>query len=120
MSDFPRSPCPIAATLDIVGDKWSLVIVRDMLVGKSQYGEFLDSPEGISTNILAERLKRLEQAGLVVREAYQERPARYTYRLTEAGLGLLPALQEICRWANRYFPGTWVPPGFFMAMTVDS
>jgi len=109
-----RSLCPIATTLDLVGDKWTLVIVRDLLTGKTRYGEFLSSPEGISTNILADRLKRLEEEGLIEKQAYQENPVRYEYRLTERGQGLHPVLQEICRWANHHFPDTWVPPAAFM------
>lgn len=114
LEDFARSPCPIAVTLDLVGDKWSLVIVRDMLMGKRRYGEFLASPEGIPTNILADRLKRLEACGLVSRELYQEHPRRYEYDLTLAGVSLLPVLQAICRWGNRTIPGTWTPPKKFM------
>ena len=109
-----RTGCPIATTLDLVGDKWSLVIIRDMLTGKRRYGEFLDSPEGITTNILADRLKRLEAAGLIARTPYQRRPTRHDYALTEMGRALHPVLQEICIWANRYFPDTWIPPASFM------
>src|SRR3954468_3715010 len=83
-----RSACPIAGTLDIVGDKWSLLIVRDMRHGKSTYGELAASPERIPTNILAARLRRLEQAGIVARDAYQEHPPRYAYTLTEKGRDL--------------------------------
>lgn len=109
-----RSGCPVATTLDVLGDKWSLVIVRDMLTGKANFGEFLASPEGISTNILAERLRRLEAAELVARRAYQTRPPRYSYELTKKGQALLPVLQSICRWANEHVPGTWTPPESFM------
>ena len=109
-----RSGCPIAATLDLLGDRWSLVIVRDLLTGKRRFGEFLASPEGIPTNILAARLKRLEAAGLIARRPYQTRPPRHEYRLTSDGEALLPVLQEICRWANRHLPDTWVPPESFM------
>lgn len=109
-----RSPCPIATTLDVVGDKWSLVIVRDMINGKKRFGEFLDSPEGIPTNILTSRLKRLEETGLVLKSAYQDRPPRFDYLLTPRGRGLLPVLHEICRWANGEAPDTWVPPDHFM------
>lgn len=109
-----RSGCPIATTLDILGDKWSALLIRDMLTGKSRYGQFRASPEGIPTNILASRLRGLEAAGIVRREAYQDRPLRHDYVLTEKGRALLPALQEICRWANRYYPGTWTPPESFM------
>lgn len=109
-----RSGCPIASTLDLVGDRWSLVIVRDMMTGKRRFAEFLASPERITTNILADRLAMLEAAGLVAKSPYQERPQRFDYVLTEAGNGLLPALQQICRWANRHLPGTWTPPASFM------
>lgn len=113
-----RSGCPIATTLDLLGDKWSLVIVRDMLTGKANFGDFLASPEGISTNILAERLRRLEAAELVVKRAYQARPPRYEYRLSDKGEALLPVLQAICRWANTYVPGTWMPPESFMSRRI--
>src|SRR5438034_6609765 len=72
-----RSPCPIAATLDVVGDRWTLLVLRDALFfGKSLFQEFLEAPEGISSNTLAERLKRLERWGILVREVYQRRPLR--------------------------------------------
>lgn len=112
--EFARSGCPIANTLDLVGDRWSLLIVRDMVNGKRRFGEFLESPERIPTNILAVRLKRLVSEGLAIRALYQERPARYEYQLSEKGRSLLPVLQEICRWANHHLPGTWVPPRSFM------
>ncbi len=110
-----RSGCPIASTLDLVGDRWSLVIVRDVLNGKTRYQDFLDSPESIAPNILASRLKRLEEVGLMRREPYQDRPIRYEYRLTAIGETLLPVLQEICRWANTHLPETWRAPPAFMA-----
>lgn len=109
-----RSKCPIAVTMALLGDRWSLVILRDLFIGKRRYGEFLDSPEKITTNILAERLERLEMLGVLTKRPYQMRPKRYDYALTEMGEGLLPVLQEICRWANRYLPDTWTPPASFM------
>lgn len=115
MPEFARSPCPIASTLDLVGDKWSLVIVRDLMNGKTRFGELQASPEGIPSNILADRLKRMEAAGLLRREAYQERPRRHAYRLTARGEALRPVLQAICRWGNAHLPGTWTPPASFMA-----
>ncbi|MDH3581631.1 MAG: helix-turn-helix transcriptional regulator [Hyphomicrobiales bacterium] len=111
-----RSPCPIASTLDIVGDKWSLVIIRDLLTGKQRFNEFAASPENIPTNLLASRLRRLEEQGLIEKEPYQKRPLRYAYGLTPAGRGLLPVLQEISRWANARLEGTWTPPEAFMTM----
>jgi DNA-binding HxlR family transcriptional regulator len=110
----PRSGCPIATSLDQIGDRWSLVVIRDLLTGKRRFGEFLASPERITTNILTARLGALERLGLVTRSAYQDRPMRFEYRLTGKGEGLLPALQELCRWANRHMPETWTPPASFM------
>ena len=109
-----RSGCPIASTLDLVGDKWSLVIVRDMVTGKKRFGEFMASPEGIKTNILTNRLRRMEAAGLVERRAYQAKPPRFEYILTERGRALLPVMQEMCRWANQHIRDTWIPPESFM------
>jgi DNA-binding HxlR family transcriptional regulator len=111
-----RSACPIATTLDLVGDKWTLILIRDMLTGKSRYGEFLGSPEGIPTNILANRLKRMEAAGLITKTPYQTHPRRNSYELTAKGRGLTPVLQSICHWANEFIPGTWVPPQEFMEL----
>lgn len=118
VKDEHRSACPIASTLDVVGDKWSMVVLRDLLTGKRRFGQFLTSPERITTNVLADRLARLEGYGLVSRQAYSEHPPRFEYLLTEKGAGLLPVLQEISRWANRYLPGTWSPPEMFMRMKV--
>lgn len=111
-----RSSCPISSTLDIVGDKWSLVLVRDLLTGKQRFNQFCDSPEGVPTNLLAARLRKLEAQGIVTKEPYQTRPVRYAYSLTPAGRALLPVLQEMCRWANAYIDGTWTPPDAFMSM----
>jgi len=111
---FPRSGCPIATTLDILGDRWTLVIVRDLLTGKKRFGEFLGSPERITTSILSDRLSLMEDMGLIEKKPYQENPIRFDFKLTQKGLGLLPALQEICRWANRFIPNTWRPPLSFM------
>lgn len=109
-----RSDCPIASTLDIVGDRWSLVIVRDLINGKRRFSDFLASPERITTSVLTSRLSAMEQAGLVERVPYQQRPPRHEYLLTEKGRGLHRILQDICRWANRHLPDTWVPPDRFM------
>jgi DNA-binding HxlR family transcriptional regulator len=103
---FPRSVCPIANTLDLVGDKWSLLVVRDLLHGKKTYGVLLDSPEGIPTNILADRLRRLEDAGLLASAPYQEHPVRYAYTLTEKGAELAGILLALVQWGKRHIPGT--------------
>ena len=105
-TDFKRSPCPVANTLDLIGDKWTLLVVRDLLLGKRTYGELLDSPERIPTNLLADRLKRLEHAGLIESAAYQDRPVRYAYTLTAKGAALGDVLQAFVRWGNAHIPGT--------------
>lgn len=115
MSQDPRSGCPIATTLDLVGDRWTLVILRDMLTGKTRFSQFLGSPERITTNILTNRLLMMERSGLVVKKPYQVHPKRFDYTLTGKGEALLPVLQEMCRWANSFVPGTWTPPESFMA-----
>ena len=111
---WKRTPCPIATTLDYLGDKWTLLVLRDLFKGKEKFCDFLESPEGIPTNILTERLKRLIDTGLVVKVPYQQNPVRYAYKLTDRGVGFLPVLQEICAWANREFPETITPPDPFM------
>lgn len=112
---FGRSTCPIANTLDLIGDKWTLLVVRDLLfVGKRLYGELMLSPEGVPSNILAERLKRLEAAGLLEKIPYQQNPVRHEYRLTPKGTDLFPILKEIIRWGNKHVQGTTVPPSGFL------
>ncbi len=101
-----RSACAIANSLDIVGDKWSLLVVRDLLHGKRTYGELVSSPEGIPTNILADRLKRLEAAGIIVSTPYQQRPTRYAYALTPKGNALGDVLLAFVRWGRQHIPGT--------------
>jgi DNA-binding HxlR family transcriptional regulator len=101
-----RSPCPIAGALDIVGDAWSLLVLRDLLFyDKHRFADFLGAPEGISTNILAERLKRLERCGLIEKRRYQKHPPRYEYFVTIRGHDLLPVLREMIAWSQRHVPG---------------
>jgi len=109
--DFPRSPCAVACTLDLVGDKWSLLVVRDLFRGSVTYGDLQKSPEGIPTNILADRLKKLEAAGLVAKSAYQQHPVRYAYELTDRGKSLRDVLRAIVRWGLEQIPGTLVLQG---------
>lgn len=114
-----RSPCPLSKALDLVGDKWSLVIVRDMCLGKKRYGDFHHSPEGIPTNILASRLRQLEEDGIIEKRAYQEKPLRYEYLLTPKGADLLPVLQALVRWTQKYDADCWAPPEGFFELTPD-
>jgi|WetSurMetagenome_2_1015567.scaffolds.fasta_scaffold293690_1 DNA-binding HxlR family transcriptional regulator len=97
-----RSACPVACFLDILGDRWTMLIVRDLLLGAKKYKDFLASPEKITTNILAERLKRLETEGLVKKEAYQNNPIRYSYSLTQKGNDLRPLMKSMISWAQKY------------------
>ena len=101
-----RSKCPVSCVLDLLGDKWTLLLVRDLLLGKGTYTEFQQSPEGIPTNILAERLKRLQRAEIIEKLPYQERPLRYRYQLTDKGRDLYPVLSAMIDWGNRYVEGT--------------
>lgn len=111
--------CPIALSSDLIGDRWSLVIVRDMLMGKTRFGQFLGSSEAITASVLTARLIRLETAGLIEKTPYQDNPVRYDYALTAKGRGLLPVLQALSEWGNRYFPDVRRPPERFMAMKVS-
>ena len=108
--DF-RSTCPISSLLDLLGDRWTLLVVRDLFfAGAHRFGDFLKSPEGIPTNLLADRLRRLGKAGIVRKTPYQKRPIRYEYFLTPMGEELLPVLTEMSRWSLRHIPGTFRPP----------
>lgn len=89
--------------MDIVGDKWSLLIIRDIaLSGKNTYNEFLKSEEKIATNVLADRLSMLEMAGTLVKEEHPESKAKIFYRLSAQGIDLLPVLVEIILWSDKY------------------
>lgn len=101
-----RSPCPVAGALDLVGDRWTLLVLRDLLAGRTRYGQFLASPEGISTNLLADRLQRMEAAGLITAIPYSEHPVRMDYRLTPAGRALRPVVDALATWGLVHLPGT--------------
>ncbi|MBI4597033.1 MAG: helix-turn-helix transcriptional regulator [Candidatus Omnitrophica bacterium] len=108
-----RSHCPIAYALDLFGDKWSLLVLRDLLfMGKRRYNEFLASEEGISTNILAERLRRLEAEGLLTKSHDRLNHRQVVYAPTRKSLDLLPVLLEIIRWSAKHDPKTVAPPAF--------
>ncbi len=106
MTDCKRSRCPVACTLDLLGDKWTLLVVRDLLMGRDTFKALQASPERIPSNILAERLKRLEREGILHRVLYQERPPRYRYRLTDKGRSLGPVLHAMLKWGSIHLPGT--------------
>lgn len=117
---FKRSGCPVANALDLFGDKWTLIVIRDLIAGKKRYGEFQRSPEGIPSNILADRLRQLEQIEAIRKVPYQRRPLRYEYHLTDKGADLLPILQAMVRWSSRHVEGSWKPPAWFETLTPDA
>jgi DNA-binding HxlR family transcriptional regulator len=107
-----RSSCPASCALDLAGDKWTLLVVRDLLRGRKTYGALADSPERIPSNILADRLRRMEAAGLIEAAPYQERPVRYAYTLTPKGRDLEAVIAALARWGLKHVRGTRVFPEF--------
>jgi DNA-binding HxlR family transcriptional regulator len=98
-----RSQCPVSTALDIFGDKWTLLVIRDLLFnGKRTYGEFLESEEKIATNILADRLSMLEMAGIISKKKHPDSNAKILYNLTAKGIDLIPILIEIIVWSEKY------------------
>jgi DNA-binding HxlR family transcriptional regulator len=106
-----RSRCSIARSLEILGDKWTLLVVRDLMWhGKHTFQELQNSEEHLPPNLLSQRLKRLIAHGLVEREAYQDRPLRYRYRLTDSGRKLEPVLLQMMRWGHAHLGGGLFDP----------
>lgn len=116
----PRSGCPINFGLEIFGDQWSLLILRDLLiVEKRTFKEFQASDEGIASNILSERLKRLEGCGLIRRERSAQDGRQVLYQPTEAGRALLPVLVEMSYWGATQDERTAAPPEFVLGYQAD-
>ena len=114
-----RSACPINACLEMFGDRWTLLIVRDLLFsGRTAYSEFLAAEEGMATTILADRLRRMEENGIVRRRRDGADGRRVSYALTEKGLDLAPILIEMVLWAARY-EQTAAPPALVRRMRAD-
>jgi DNA-binding HxlR family transcriptional regulator len=98
-----RSDCPINFALEIFGDKWTLLIIRDLMFkGKHYYGEFLQSEEKMATNILADRLSLLEQSGIVTKTVDEQHKSKQVYKLTPKGIDLLPTLTEVILWSAKH------------------
>ena len=115
-----RSTCPISSALDLLGDKWSLLVMRDVLLrGKTHYREFAASDEHIATNILADRLSRLEAAGLLKRDAGEPRSGKQAYHATAKGKDLIPLLLQLVAWSAAHDPGATVPGPLLAAITAD-
>ena len=99
-----RSECPISCSLDIWGDKWSLLVIRDLMFAKKcTYGDFLKSPERIATNIVASRLEGIEENKIIEKLDHPDSKAKVLYRLTQKGIDMLPILVEVHLWAEKYF-----------------
>jgi len=96
--------CPVARTLDVVGDRWTLLVLRDLSLGYTRYNELLQSCEGISTNLLSNRLKKLEERGFVARVLYNDHPPRAEYRLTKKGEDFGDVLRALYRWGHIHEP----------------
>lgn len=107
--DYPGQVCSIAKSLEVIGERWSLLIVRDILNGNRRFGQ-MQTSLGVARNVLSARLQRLVDEGIVERRAYQENPPRHEYFLTEKGLGLWPALIALLHWGDRYSPTPDGPP----------
>lgn len=113
----PRSGCPVSLSLEALGDRWSLLIIRDLMVrGYRTFKEFQQSGEGIATNILADRLRKLEAAGIVSSEVQPQDARRVNYRLTEKGIDLAPVLLELLIWGAKH-EQTSAPAGLIEAMS---
>lgn len=101
-----RSPCPIACSLDLFGDRWTLLVVRDLLLGRERFKEFAGSPEGIPTNVLTDRLGRLLDHGVVEQTPAADGSRHPAYRLTAKGRALLPVLEAMRDWGLAWEKGT--------------
>ncbi len=105
-----RSDCPISNALDFVGDKWSLLILRDLIFfGKQSYSELKNSDERMATNILSSRLEKLENDGLITRQVDINDKRKKVYAVTEAGKDMLPIMLEMIVWGSKYDPDTNAP-----------
>ena len=102
--DYPGLDCSVAKALEVIGERWSLLIVRAVMHGHRRFGEMQGSL-GIARNVLSARLERLVEEDILERRAYQESPPRYEYFLTQKGLDLWPALIALLHWGDRYSPG---------------
>ncbi|TDU81209.1 HxlR family transcriptional regulator [Prosthecobacter fusiformis] len=101
-----RSHCPVACSLDIFGDRWTLLIVRDLVLGRNRFKDFASSPEKIPTNILSDRLERLLTQGFIIQVPSSVGSRRLAYELTEKGQSLIPVLRAIRDWGLKWEPGT--------------
>ncbi len=99
-----QQTCPIARSLDVLGDRWTMLLMRDLHDGHCRFADLLRSLDSISPNLLSARLKRLEEEGIVTRRLYSVHPPRAEYVLTEPGEAFRPVLEQITAWGNRFRP----------------
>lgn len=115
-----KSSCPVNFTLEIFGDAWSLLIIRDMIsVGKKTFGEFLASDERIGSSVLAERLAYLEQRGIITKKLDSKDKRKMVYSLTKAGLDIIPVMYEISVWGTLNSPQPNASPEWFASLKYD-
>lgn len=115
------SGCPIDFALDLFGDRWTLLVIRDLLfVGKRHFKELMKSPERIASNTLTAQLKKLEEHGLIARRADPDNRKQVIYTLTDKGRDLAPVLVEMVRWSGRHDPDTLVPRSVVTCFTRDN
>jgi DNA-binding HxlR family transcriptional regulator len=110
-ASLPRSyatqdECPVARTLNVVGDRWTILVLRDLSWGRRRFADLLNSLDGISTNLLADRLKRLEDHGMVERVFYSDHPPRAAYKLSEKGKAFVPILKALREYGERWEPNS--------------
>lgn len=105
MPNTRRSDCPLSCFLDEWGDKWTFVILRDVLAGPLKFSGFLDSAEPLPTNLLSNRLARLVEGGYLRKIQYSEKPKRFEYEMTDAGRSLVPIMQAMVAWAEVHLDG---------------
>ena len=108
-SQLAAQPCSIARSVAVIGDRWTLMLLRDCFLGVRRFEDF-ERRLGISRSIIAERLKTLTDEGVLRREAYQDRPIRHEYRLTDKGLALHPVIMDIVHWGDVHYAGADGPP----------
>jgi DNA-binding HxlR family transcriptional regulator len=101
LAELPGRPCPIAAALELVGERWALLVVREIALGATRFGDII-AGTGAPRDRIAARLKALESAGVVSRTPYHDSPVRYEYRLTESGVALIPVLDALLEWGKRH------------------
>lgn len=106
----PRSSCPVACGLDVLGDKWTLLIIRDLLLSnRCEFGHLLNAGEGISTNILTDRLAKMQADGLIKKTKHPEHGKKYIYALSDKGVSLAPMMMELALWADKHVEGAALP-----------